>query len=73
MMDYPVEIKTLVKERLRAVPPNVEFSIGKHGDFTRDELIHEVDKGTEIGKAAIEMQLEFIRRMPQLLNEHARH
>lgn len=60
-------IKKLVKERLRAMSPDVSFSIGNYGDFTRDELILEVDKNSEIGKAVIEMQLTFIRKMPQLL------
>lgn len=61
-------LKKLVKERLRAMPPEVSFSVGNFGDYTRNELIEEVDKGTEVGKAAIEMQLTFIRKMPKLIN-----
>ena len=61
-------IKTLVKERLRAMPPDVSFSVGNFGDYTRNQLIDEVDKGSEVGKAAIDMQLTFIRKMPKLLN-----
>ncbi len=60
-------LKKLVKERLLALPPDVSFSVGQFGDYTRDELIEEVEKGSEIGKAAIEMQLTFIRKMPQLI------
>lgn len=60
-------LRKLVKERLHAMPPNVSFSVGQFGDFTRDELIHEVDIGTEVGKAAIDMEIEFIRRMPGLI------
>ena len=63
-LDY---IKKLVKERLHAMPPDVSFSIGHFGDFTRDQLIEQVDQETEVGKAAIDMQLSFIRKMPQLL------
>ncbi len=63
-------IKRLVKERLHAMPPDVSFSVGNFGDYTRNQLIEEVDKGTEVGKAAIEMQLTFIRRMPTLLSTH---
>ncbi len=62
-------IKKLVKERLRAMSPDVSFLIGNYGDFTRDELIREVDNNSEIGKAVIEMQLTFIRKMPQLLSK----
>ena len=64
-MDY---IKKLVKERLHAMPPDVSFSVGNFGDFTRDELIEQVDQGTDVGQAAIEMQIDFIRKMPRLLN-----
>ena len=60
-------VKKLVKERLAAMPPDVSFSIGDFGDFTRDQLIDEVDKYSEVGKEAIEMQLNFIRKMPKIL------
>ncbi len=60
--------KKLVKERLKAIPPNVSFSIGNFGDFTRDQLIQEVELGSEVGKATIEMQINFIKRMPKLLS-----
>ena len=61
-------IKKLVKERLHAMPPDVSFSVGHFGDYTRDELIEQVDQVTEVGKAAIEMQIDFIRKMPRLLD-----
>jgi len=61
-------IKKLVKERLHAMPPDISFSVGSFGDYTRDQLIEEVDKGSDVGKSAIEMQLNFIRKMPRLLN-----
>lgn len=59
--------KKLVKERLSAMPPEVSFSIGDFGNFTRDQLIDEVDKFSEVGKETIEMQLNFIRQMPKIL------
>jgi len=62
-------LKKLVKERLSAMPPDVSFSIGSFGDFTRDELIQEVEKGSEVGKETIEMQLIFLRKMPKILDE----
>lgn len=67
------DIKNIVKKRLSAMPPDVSFSIGGYGDFTRDELINEVDKGSEIGKDIVEMQLNFIRKMPSLLKKNAPH
>ena len=61
--DYGYEVKKIVLKRLQAIPPNVTFSIGEHGTFSRDQLIDEVEKGTSVGKAAIDMQLNFIRKM----------
>lgn len=61
--EYGEDIKRIVLKRLQAIPPNVTFSIGEHGRFSRDELIVEVEKGTSVGKAAIDMQLNFIRKM----------
>ena len=50
------------------MPPDVSFSVGHFGDYTRDELIEEVDNDTKVGKATIEMQINFIKKMPRLLN-----
>ncbi len=61
-------VKKLAKERLSALPPEVSFSIGEYGDFTRDELIQEIEKYTEVGKEAIEMQISFIKKMPKFLS-----
>ncbi len=66
-MEYDEDIKQLVKKRLSAMPPEISFSVGNHGDFSRDELILEVEKESEIGKEMIEMQIEFIKKMPTLL------
>lgn len=60
-------LKKLVKERLAAIPPDVSFSIGKFGDLSRDQLINEVEKGSEIGRAMIDMEVHFIQQMPKLL------
>ena len=59
-------LKKLVKERLSAMPPDISFSIGDYGDFSRDDLIREVDEDSEIGKAMVEMQIHFIKQMPKL-------
>ena len=68
-METDIEyIKKLVKERLHAMPPDVSFSVGHFGDYTRDELIEQVDRGTDVGKAAIEMQIDYIKKMPRLFN-----
>ncbi len=61
--NYGGEIRKIVMKRLQAIPPNVTFSVGEHGRYTRDELIKEVERGTSVGNAAVEMQLNFIRKM----------
>lgn len=63
-------LKKLVKERLAAMPPDVSFSVGDFGDFTRDQLITEVDKYSEVGKETINMQLNFIKRLPKILSSN---
>ncbi len=57
-------LKALVVKRLNAIPPNVSFSIGDYGDFTRNQLIKEVENNTEIGKATTKMELNFLRKLP---------
>ena len=59
-------VQKLVVERLRTMPPDVSFSIGSYGDFTRNQLITEVEKNTRIGKATIDMEINFLRQMPKL-------
>ncbi len=56
-------LKKLVKERLSAMLPDVSFSVGGFGYFTRDELIREVEEESEVGRETIDMQINFIRRM----------
>lgn len=58
--------KKLVIERLMAMPPDTSFLIGCQGDFTRNQLIDEVMNGSKVGKAAIEMEINFIKAMPKI-------
>lgn len=64
--DMKKYLKKLVIARLNAVPRDVSFSITPYGDFTREQLIEEVEKDTEVGKAAAEMELGFLRKLPLL-------
>ena len=69
MAEYDEDIKKLVKKRLAVMSPDISFSVGDFGDFSPNELILEVDKGSEIGNEIIEMQLGFIRKMPKLIRK----
>ncbi len=62
-------LKKLVKERLSAMPPDVSFSVGGFGYFTRDELIREVEEESEVGRETIDMQINFIRKMSRIFDE----
>ena len=62
-------VKKLVIARLEAMPPNVSFSIGGAGTFSRNDLINEVRAGSRVGEAAVELELEFLRAMPRLAAE----
>ena len=58
------EIKReIVIERLRQAPPSVKVSFGtSDGEFmSRDEMIQQVEKNTEVGKKIVKVQLEYLK------------
>ena len=65
-MKYSKDVKELVKLRLMSTPSNIKISIGNFGEFSKDELIEEVEKGTLVGNAAIRMELLFIKKMASI-------
>lgn len=63
-MKFDKDIRELAIIRLTQVPSNVSFSIGTYGGFTRNQLIEEIKNGTDVGNAAVEMEILFIQQMP---------
>ncbi|KPJ56298.1 hypothetical protein AMJ49_05225 [Parcubacteria bacterium DG_74_2] len=59
------ELKKLVIERLEVLPRDKKISIGAEKEFTKEELIENVEKGSEIGKKVIEIQLEYLRALKE--------
>jgi hypothetical protein len=60
------EIQELVKARLSVMPDDVSISVGADGEtYTRDELIEHVDKGDEIGKLMIDIDMSFLRALKE--------
>jgi replication initiation and membrane attachment protein DnaB len=55
--------KEIVIERLRQAPPTVKISFGtENGKFmSRDEMIEQVERNTELGKRIVNIQLEYLR------------
>jgi len=60
-------LKKLVIARLKTIPPNISFSIGSHGDFTRDQIINEVARGSDIGNEFTEMEIKLLLKSPKLV------
>lgn len=60
-------LKQLVIARLKTIPPNISFSVGSYGDFTRDELIRNVMEGTAVGKEFSRMEIRMIVESPVLV------
>jgi hypothetical protein len=55
------DIRKLVVARLRTLSSNKRVSIGSEGEFTKDQLIKNVENDSEIGKKIIQIQLEYLR------------
>jgi len=56
------EIKKLVLVRLEAMSPEISVSMGGK-EFSKEDLIKEIKKESEIGKSIIEMQLAYLKAM----------
>ena len=55
--------KEIVIERLRQTPPNFKVSFGmSNGKFmNRDDLIHNIESNTDIGKRVVQIQLAYLK------------
>jgi len=51
----------IVLERLRLMPRTIKLNIGGYGSFSRDELIEQIEKHTEIGDLVVEMYMSYLR------------
>lgn len=60
-------VKRLVVARLKTIPPNVGFTLGSYGEFSRDDIIKNVLDGTKIGKEFTRMELRMIIESPKLV------
>lgn len=56
--------KELVIARLEVVSPELSFYVGgEDKSFSKQDLIEEINKDTNVGKEFIKTQLEFLRAM----------
>jgi hypothetical protein len=59
------EIKRLVEARLATIPKDAILSVGSYGEFTRDQMLEEVEKESEIGKKMIEIQVRYLQKLKE--------
>ncbi|NCO97561.1 MAG: hypothetical protein GW780_03125 [Candidatus Aenigmarchaeota archaeon] len=57
------EAKELVIARLLLLPSGKKISIGSYGNFTKEELIENINKGNEVGKKIIEIEMDFLKAL----------
>jgi hypothetical protein len=62
------EIKRLVLLRLESMPDSIKISIGSEGELTKEQLIDNVKRETDLGKLIVEMQMKYLRSMKRGLN-----
>jgi len=53
--------KELVLARLKASKKDYKISVGGKGVFGRNEIIRNIEKGTELGLQIIETQINYLR------------
>ncbi|GEM_PF-1039811 len=59
-------VKKLVMARLNSLPPSIGFSVGAHGNLSRDDIIREVNDNSPIGREFAKMELRMILDSPGL-------
>jgi len=59
------DIRKLVVARLRTLSGNKRVSIGSEGEFTKDQLIKNVEENSEIGKKIVQIQLEYLQALKE--------
>jgi len=61
--EIPKDAKELTIAQLDILPSDKKISVGSIGEFTKDELIERVEKGDEIGRKVVEIELNFLRTL----------
>jgi hypothetical protein len=57
--------------RIQHMPQNVTVHIGEHGSFSQKELLDQIRSGSEIGREAVEIQIDYLRLMPKVARRMA--
>jgi len=62
------EEKKVVLARLATMPLDLELSLGKPGSFDKDQLIKEVEQGSEVGNLVVEVYMNYIRSFKHMVD-----
>ena len=61
-MNISQKEKELVLARLEVLSPELHFSVGADSEnFSRNEMVEQINEDTEIGKDFVKVELEFLR------------
>ena len=55
------DIRQLVIARLKAASSDFKVSIGGEGEFSQEDLIKNVEDGTDVGQKIVDIQMEYLR------------
>jgi len=59
------QVKKVVIANLQGLSPDLRMHIGSMGEFSREEMIENVEKETEVGAKIVEIQLNFLRSLKE--------
>ena len=59
------EVKKIVLARLEVFPADRKISIGSAGEFTKEEMIKNVEDETDIGEKIMEIQLNYLQTLKE--------
>jgi hypothetical protein len=57
----PEDYRELAIERFKKMDPTKELHVLGKGSFTKDQIVLEIQRGTETGKIFVKMQEKFVR------------
>lgn len=58
-------LKRVVIARLEVFPSDKSISIGSMGELTKQEMIENVEKETDVGEKIVEIQLNYLRSLKE--------
>ncbi|MFA6552193.1 MAG: hypothetical protein WCT19_01680 [Candidatus Paceibacterota bacterium] len=65
-------VRSLVAERLKTLPDGAVISVGSDGEFTKEQLIESVNKGNDIGRKMIDIEMSFLQGLKDgILYDHS--